>query len=108
MGVITDEGLVPDPDAIIAAFESEFDELLELACREKEITSPEEPAAEPEEAPEVADPSPDAIGEDRPEVTASDPERCQALTKAGARCKNRSLAGSRYCRVHQRSTDSPQ
>jgi hypothetical protein len=107
MGVITDEGLVPDPDAIIAAFQDEFDELLELARREKESPSPEEPAAEPEETPEVPAPSPDAIGEESSETTG-DPERCQALTKAGARCKNRALAGSRFCRVHQRSTDSPQ
>jgi WS/DGAT/MGAT family acyltransferase len=107
MGVITDEGLVPDPDAIIAAFQDEFDELLELACREKESTSPEEPAAEPEETSQVPAPSPDAIGEDSPETTDY-PERCQALTKAGARCKNRALDGSRFCRVHQRSKDSTQ
>ncbi len=31
MGVITDEGLVPDPDTIIAAFHTEFEELLALA-----------------------------------------------------------------------------
>lgn len=29
LGVITDEGLVPDPDTIVAAFHTEFDELLE-------------------------------------------------------------------------------
>ena len=31
LGVITDRGLVPDPEAIVAAFEAEFDELLTLA-----------------------------------------------------------------------------
>jgi diacylglycerol O-acyltransferase len=31
LGVITDEGLVPDPEAIVAAFHAEFDELLALA-----------------------------------------------------------------------------
>jgi WS/DGAT/MGAT family acyltransferase len=31
MGIITDEGLVPDPEAIIAGFQSEFAQLLQLA-----------------------------------------------------------------------------
>ena len=31
LGVITDEGLVPDPEAIVAAFHAEFDELLAVA-----------------------------------------------------------------------------
>ena len=33
LGVITDEGLVPDPEAIVVAFHTEFDELLALADR---------------------------------------------------------------------------
>jgi diacylglycerol O-acyltransferase len=33
LGVITDEGLVPDPEAIVVAFHTEFDELLALAGR---------------------------------------------------------------------------
>jgi diacylglycerol O-acyltransferase len=106
MGVITDEGLVPDPDAIISAFHTEFDELLELAHEEEEIASPDEPAAEPEEEPEFPAPPLDAEGEDSPEEAAGDPERCQALTRAGAPCKNRPLAGSRFCRVHQEPADS--
>jgi 1-acyl-sn-glycerol-3-phosphate acyltransferase len=27
--------------------------------------------------------------------------QCQALTKAGVQCRNRALAGSKYCRIHQ-------
>ena len=101
MGVITDEGLVPDPDAIIAAFHTEFDELFELAHKEEESAGPEEPASWPEEEPEIPAPSLDAGGEDSPAEAAGDPERCQALTKAGTPCKNRPLAGSRFCYVHQ-------
>ena len=89
MGVITDEGLVPDPDAIIAAFHAEFDELLELAHRAEDAASPEEPAAEPDQELE------------------GEPEHCQALTKAGTPCKNRPLAGSRFCRVHQEHAGGP-
>jgi WS/DGAT/MGAT family acyltransferase len=107
MGVITDEGLVPDPDAIITAFHTEFDELLELAHDVEEAASLEDARTDSEVKPEVPAPSPDADGEDSPEEAAGDPERCQALTKAGAPCKNRPLAGSRFCRVHQEPTDSP-
>jgi len=34
LGVATDEGLVPDPETIVAAMHTEFDELLDLARRE--------------------------------------------------------------------------
>jgi diacylglycerol O-acyltransferase len=36
VGVITDEGLVPDPETIVAAFHAEFDELLAFARRAEE------------------------------------------------------------------------
>lgn len=35
LGVITDEGLVPDPEAIVAEFHTEFDELMAMARGEK-------------------------------------------------------------------------
>ena len=89
VGVITDEGLVPDPDAIVAAFQTEF-EALQTAVREAEAASRDAPDAELEaEADE---------GADRP---ADAPQRCQALTRAGKPCKNRALSGSEFCRVHQ-------
>jgi diacylglycerol O-acyltransferase len=116
MGVITDEGLIPDPETIIAGFQAEFDELLALA---------QEPVA----APTVADMSArlddvrfklDAMLAERssedevqeegdleeaasPAAPAPEgaPAHCQALTQAGKPCKNRPLPGSDYCRVHQ-------
>ena len=42
MGVMTDAGLVPDPEAIIAGFQAEFDELLGLTRRPEEPPSPRE------------------------------------------------------------------
>jgi WS/DGAT/MGAT family acyltransferase len=111
MGVITDEGLVPDPDTIIAAFHAEFDELLEFACRAEETVGTEEPETESDKDPDkdIETPStpPEAQVEGSPEVASSEPGRCQALTKTGAPCKNRPLPGSRFCRVHQEQQDSP-
>jgi diacylglycerol O-acyltransferase / wax synthase len=40
MGVMTDAGLVPDPEAIIAGFHTEFDELLDLTRQSQEPPSP--------------------------------------------------------------------
>lgn len=45
IGLITDRGLVPDPDTIIAAFHTEFDKLLSLArLREAQPRRNTEPA----------------------------------------------------------------
>jgi WS/DGAT/MGAT family acyltransferase len=116
MGVITDERLVPDPDAIIDAFQSEFDELLALARQAVIPTSPEEPQvpdapAEAEESPEESEPDEEPTVPSTPsvpetqvtsaEAASGDPKRCRALTKAGVPCKNQPLAGSSFCRVHQ-------
>jgi hypothetical protein len=120
MGVITDEGLVPDPDAIIEAFHSEFDELLALARMAVIPASPEKPKdpdaspeAEAEERPEEPEPGDEPrvaqvpeTPDSPPEAASGEPERCQALTKAGAPCKNQPLAGSEYCRVHQKKEAS--
>jgi hypothetical protein len=101
MGVITDEGLVPDPDAVIAGFQAEFDGLLEVAHKVQESPSIEEISAKLDEALATVD----ALLENDDDGTASAPEdiaaRCQARTKAGRPCRNRPLSGSAYCRVHQ-------
>jgi diacylglycerol O-acyltransferase len=107
VGVITDAGLVPDPEAIVAGFDAEFDELLQVAQEA-------ERARRAEEAPGLGDvvdrlgetlAALDKVLEDQrrePEAAPSEtPERCQALTKAGKPCKNRPLSGSRYCWIHQ-------
>jgi hypothetical protein len=39
LGLITDEGLVPDPETIIAGFHAEFDEMLAFARRADEKPS---------------------------------------------------------------------
>lgn len=82
VGVISDEGLVPDPDAVLAGFYEEFDLLKELAIAKQ---------AEKEAEPPVSQP---------------DLDRCEALTKSGTQCKNRSLDGSPFCHVHQKTAVS--
>ncbi len=99
MGVITDKGLVPDPDAIIAGFHAEFEALSEAAHKVEETLSVEEATSMLEKRLDTLD----ALleGQTAEAAAADAPERCQALTKAGAPCKNRPLPGSEFCRVHQ-------
>lgn len=83
LGVAVDAGLVPDPERIVAYFEQEFDEMWQLTATP---TAPE--PVEAAEAPVAP-----------PVETAS--ANCQALTRAGEPCRNRPVAGSPFCRVHQ-------
>ena len=100
LGVITDERLVPDPEAIIAGFHDEFDALLTEVQEEEEAPSLEEIATRLDNVLATLD---TLLAAEEAEVAPPDaPERCQALTKAGQPCKNRSLTGSPYCRVHQK------
>jgi hypothetical protein len=92
MGTITDAGLVPDPDAIIDAFHTEFSELLEEA-REASL-QPVQIARDDALVLETEDNG----GAHTP---GQAPAQCQALTQAGRRCKNRAQAGSVFCHVHQ-------
>ena len=123
LGVIADEGLVPDPESIVSGFHTEFDELLVMARGRKGMTTFKEMAAmldgaletvdtmlEEQAVPEAAE----AAGEERgagadpldgrrslTEPTEAAPQRCGALTKAGKPCKNNALPGSQFCRMHQ-------
>ena len=85
VGVETDVGLVPDPEAIVEAFHAEFDQLkLWMLVDEPQTAQAPGDQEEPEQSAETAL-----------------KEQCQALTKSGQPCKNRALPGSTTCRVHQ-------
>jgi WS/DGAT/MGAT family acyltransferase len=83
VGVMANGKLVPDPEAIVAAFEAEYAALQAAVGRR---------APEPTEA-QTASPN----GHEPAAVPAG---RCQALTRAGQPCKNAALPGSALCRVH--------
>ncbi|MFQ5436860.1 MAG: wax ester/triacylglycerol synthase family O-acyltransferase, partial [Anaerolineae bacterium] len=79
LGVATDVGLVPDPETIVDGFYEEYDDLMAMVADAKAAEG--KPAAPPTQV-------------------QDDPDRCQSMTKNGRRCRNRSLDGSDYCRVH--------
>ncbi len=82
VGVATDEGLVPDPDQIIAAFDDE------VAHLKAWVT--------PGDLPQRAAPSKHPAA-----VKAVETRACHGYTRSGQPCKNRALPHSDYCRVHQ-------
>jgi diacylglycerol O-acyltransferase len=73
VGVATDAGLMPDPEAIVEGIHAE------LAAMREHLES----SARMAEAQDVLDAG-----------------RCHALTLAGGRCKNRAMAGRTTCRIH--------
>lgn len=128
VGIATDYGLVRDPDQIVAAYNAEFDELVEFA-RQQDGTTTEDLDTEPASPESIAETtialraaiekvnayleSLDQAG--RETIAAKDEakvdaavDRCQALTKTGRQCRNRPLEGQRFCHVHQpESAPSP-
>jgi WS/DGAT/MGAT family acyltransferase len=101
MGVITDEGLVPDPETIIAGFHAEFDELLTFAQKPEEKMSIEEMSRKLDGALARLDLLLAEKAKADAPIDDEAPAHCQALTKAGKPCKNRPLAVSKFCGVHQ-------
>jgi len=80
IGVITDEGLVPDPKSIVAHFHADFEELkLMVEQIEGQMYRGSVPM-----------------------VDTVDRGRCKATTHAGVQCKNKAVAGSAFCHVHAR------
>ncbi|MGD2049447.1 MAG: wax ester/triacylglycerol synthase family O-acyltransferase [Chloroflexota bacterium] len=75
VGIATDAGLVPDPESLVEAFHTEFDDLMNLVRLAREADE------------EVED-------------SVRSNSRCQAQTKSGGRCKNRTSVGNRYCHLH--------
>ncbi len=80
VGIAVDEGLMPDGEALLEAFEEELAHLVRLV-----------ESGDIEEEPLVLH---DAYQE----------MRCRALTREGLRCKKRAFSGSGYCSIHARSS----
>jgi hypothetical protein len=79
VGIATDAGLMPDPQAIVDEFQAEIAQMLRLVP--------------PTRSPRVATKAAVIDGH-------AANGHCTALTKAGQPCRNRALAHSEYCGVH--------
>lgn len=78
---MSDNGLAPDPDAVLTGFYLELELLKELAqtILSEDGTPSQQTSPEP------------------------DPDQCQAITKSGQRCRIRSTEDSIYCHIHKKT-----
>jgi hypothetical protein len=74
VGIATDAGLMPDPQAIVDAYHAELNDLQRQVTPTRSTLSPTK--------------KPSANG------------HCHAVTKTGVPCRNRALPNSQYCAVH--------
>lgn len=102
LGVLVDEGLIPDPEQIVAAFHAEFEALLDQTQKLEATYSAKDLSAMLDDALATLDMLLDGGVAPASTAVADSPARCQALTLAGRRCKNRPFSGTDYCRIHQR------
>jgi len=99
VGLVTDEGLVSDPDIILNYFEEEFNRYYNLTKTGKVATKTIIINGKDKDA------LPSFKATIKKPEAASTPdkksEKCAAKTKAGAPCKTKAMAGSKYCKRHQ-------
>jgi hypothetical protein len=81
VGIATDAGLMPDPQAIVDEFHAEIADMLRLATPTRSALSPIKKSAASDHS---------ANG------------RCHALTKSGQPCRNRAVTNAQYCAVHSK------
>jgi WS/DGAT/MGAT family acyltransferase len=96
VGIASDEGLMADPETLLEGFEEEFNSLLALVQSGKIY---DEPLVLHDRYTEARSAESKAMMTEVGEETSQGP--CKALTKTGKACKNKALADSDYCRVHQ-------
>lgn len=90
IGVATDAGLIPDPENILESFKDELDYLKGWGRPSVRFEASVEAIVK-------------SNGSGPPEELAADmpDRRCQAITRAGKRCRNAAMSDGSLCRVHQ-------
>ncbi len=105
VGIISDAGLVPDPEAIVTGFEAEFGALLAQAEAVAEPVSFRASLSMLDDALATLQDLLDGRSEAPGRIAEDVVDRCQALTRAGVPCRNRPLPGARTCHIHQAAQD---
>ena len=100
VGVASDEGLMADPEILLEGFEEEFNSLLALVQSGKIY---DEPLVLHDRYQEARSNAETVTMTDAGEESSR--ASCQALTKTGIACKNKALADSDYCSVHQQQAE---
>ena len=106
IGLVTDEGLVPDPETILQYFEDELDYLYEISKTGKVDVTPlivgDKGKSATKSAKAVMKGTPPQMEEAGAQADLSEKSGiCIARTKSGGPCKRKPAPGFRYCSVHQ-------
>jgi WS/DGAT/MGAT family acyltransferase len=96
LGVLVDQDVVPDPEAIVAAFEEQVKTLVAIAAGRPEPASIKGMLATLDGTLAAMD---SLLVEGQ--IGKRSARSCQAITRAGQQCKNLALPDSNFCRVHQ-------
>ncbi|MDJ0816212.1 MAG: wax ester/triacylglycerol synthase family O-acyltransferase [Desulfobacterales bacterium] len=99
VGIASDEGLMPDPEALLEGFEEDFNQLLGLVQSGKIY---DEPLVLHDRYQEAQSTDNSKGQKKSSQAHAKGPTQCKAATKKGSRCKRRALPGSGYCGSHKR------
>ncbi len=100
LGVITDAGVIPDPEIITEQFAKEFAVMREMTLHVQAAEAAAQ-TAEARAATSAKPRAPKAKAAEAEETPAPEAAHCAATTRSGQPCKNKPLPGSAYCRVHQ-------
>ncbi len=99
VGIASDEGLMPDPEALLEGFEEDFNQLLGLVQSGKIY---DEPLVLHDRYQEAQSTDNSKGQKKSSQAHAKGPTQCKATTKKGSQCKRRALPGSGYCGPHRR------
>ena len=106
IGLVTDEGLVPDPEAILKYFEEELDYLHDISKTGNVDVTPlivgytgEAAAKSVKSVKRKTRPEMEEAG--APADSHEKSKGCIARTKSGSSCKKKPAPGSQFCSVHQ-------
>ncbi|MDO9264447.1 MAG: wax ester/triacylglycerol synthase family O-acyltransferase [Desulfosalsimonadaceae bacterium] len=106
IGLVTDEGLVPDPEAILKYFEDELDYLHDISKTGNVDVTPlivgytgEAAAKSVKSVKKKTPPEMEKAGAPADSLEIS--RICIAMTKSGSPCKKKPVPGSDYCSMHQ-------
>lgn len=96
LGLITDRGLVPDPESIVAAYHDEFADFYRIAHL------PDDELRGVQEVPVIGDAgSLETYQAMKDAAEGGEADRlCRGLTRAGTPCRRRVRPGSHYCYLH--------
>ncbi|MBW2592712.1 MAG: wax ester/triacylglycerol synthase family O-acyltransferase [Deltaproteobacteria bacterium] len=100
IGIASDNGLMPDPETLLAGFEDEFNYLIDLVQSGK---INEGPLVLHDRFEEKRSENPGISSEKKAMTSGRD--QCRAMTKSGKQCRNKAINGQSFCHRHRQASE---